>query len=92
MPIPQAIHFVDKVGYTELHICSYSHVGHTHQVSGLFFAHFINVREARTYTKRDTKMAVEIYRVVDCPPYLQDSQPSPLDKPLKQELVQDFKI
>jgi [protein-PII] uridylyltransferase len=84
-------HFVDQTGFTELYLCNYDRVGHMHQVSGLFFAHHIDVREARTYTKRDTKVAVEIYRIVHQPPYLGDSQPSPLDEELKKKLIRELR-
>ena len=85
------IHFVDKAGYTELHLCSYSHVEDMHQVSGLFFAHNIDVREARLYRKGDTKVALEIYRLVLQPPYLRDGKPLPLSEELKKELAQEIR-
>ncbi len=85
------IHFVDKAGYTELHLCGYSRIGNMHQVSGLFFAHHIDVRQALIYTKRDTNVAVDIYRLVHHPPHLRDSKPVPLDEYLKKELTQEIR-
>ena len=70
---------------------SYDRIGQMHQVSGLFFAHHIDVREARTYTKRDTKVSVGIYRIVHQPPYLRDGLPGPLDDELKKQLGQELK-
>jgi [protein-PII] uridylyltransferase len=85
-----ALQFIDRAGYTELHLCSYNRVGDLHQISGLFFAHHIDVREARVYTKTDTDIALEIYHVVHQPPYLQDSPPMPLDEGLKKQLVAEI--
>ena len=87
---PTEIQFVDRAGYTELHLCSYNLVGEMHLVSGLFFAHNIDVREARAYTKEDTNIGLEIYHVLHQPPYLQGKAPMPLDDDLKKELIQEI--
>jgi [protein-PII] uridylyltransferase len=89
-PTPVALQFVDKPGFTELHLAGYSRVGNMHDVSGLFFAHHIDVREARIYTKTETKVALEIYHLVHQPPYLQHSTPMPLDEEIKKELTQEI--
>ena len=88
---PAEIQFVDRAGYTELHLCSYNLVGEIHLVSGLFFAHNIDVREARAYTKKDTNIGLEIYHVLHQPPYLQGRAPMPLDDELKKELIQEIR-
>ena len=89
-PTPVALQLVDKPGFTELHLGCYSRVGDMHDVSGLFFAHHIDVREARIYMKTDTKVALEIYHLVHQPPYLQHNTPMPLDEEIKKELTQEI--
>lgn len=81
--------FVDRPGFTELHLCSPSRIGKLHTVSGLFFANGIDVREARVYTKQDTNTELEIYGLVHQPPHHR-GEPMPLDEELKREL--DFDI
>ncbi len=82
------IQFTDKPGFTELHLCSASRLGKLHTVSGLFFANNIDVRDAQVYTKRDTNVEIEIYRLVHQPPH--QREPMPLDEELKRSL--DFDI
>ncbi len=82
------IQFADKPGFTELHLCSRSRVGKMHIVSGLFFANNIDVRDAKVYTKKDTEVEIEIYRLVHRPPHQQE--PIPFDDELKRSL--DFDI
>ena len=89
-PTSVAIQFVDKPGFTELHLAGYSRIGDLHDISGLFFAHHIDVREARIYTKTDTKVALEIYHLVHRPPYRAHSTPMPLDEEVKKELAQEI--
>lgn len=83
------LQFVDKLGFTELHLCGYSRAGKLHTVSGLFFANNIDVRDARVYTKQDTNVELEIYRLVHQPPHF-TGEPLPLDEELKRDL--DFDI
>ncbi len=83
------IQFVDKPGFTELHLCGKSRIGRLHTVSGLFFANNIDVRDARVYPKQDTSVELEIYRLVHQPPHLR-GEPMPLDEELKRNL--DFDI
>ena len=83
------LQFVDKPGFTELHLCSHSRIGKLHTVSGLFFANNIDVRDARVYTKQDTHVELEIYRLVHQPPH-HTGEPLPLDEELKRDL--DFDI
>jgi len=58
-------------------------------VSGLFFANNIDVRDARIYTKQDTSVEFEIYRLVHQPPH-HGGEPLPLDEHMKRDL--DFDI
>ena len=83
------VQFVDRPGFTELHLCSPSRIGKLHTVSGLFFANGIDVRDARVYTKQDTNIELEIYRLVHQPLHHQ-GEPMPLDEELKRDL--DFDI
>ena len=83
------VQFVDRPGFTELHLCSPSRIGKLHTVSGLFFANGIDVRDARVYTKQDTNIELEIYRLVHQPLHHQ-GDPMPLDEELKRDL--DFDI
>ena len=89
MPSTGVIQFVDRPGFTELHLCSPSRIGKLHTVSGLFFANGIDVRDARVYTKQDTNIELEIYRLVYQPPH-HSEEPMPLDEELKRDL--DFDI
>ena len=88
-PSTGIIQFVDRPGFTELHLCSPSRIGKLHTVSGLFFANGIDVRDARVYTKQDTNTELEIYRLVHQPPHHR-GEPMPLDEELKRDL--DFDI
>ena len=88
-PSTGVIQFVDRPGFTELHLCSPSRIGKLHTVSGLFFANGIDVRDARVYTKQDTNIELEIYRLVHQPPH-HSGEPMPLDEELKRDL--DFDI
>ena len=88
-PSTGIIQFVDRPGFTELHLCSPSRIGKLHTVSGLFFANGIDVRDARVYTKQDTNLELEIYRLVHQPPH-HSGEPMPLDEELKRDL--DFDI
>ena len=83
------VQFVDRPGFTELHLCSPSRIGKLHRVSGLFFANGIDVRDARVYTKQDTHIELEIYRLVHQPLHHR-GEPMPLDEDLKRDL--DFDI
>ena len=83
------VQFVDRPGFTELHLCSPSRIGKLHTVSGLFYANGIDVRDARVYTKQDTNIELEIYRLVHQPPHHR-GEPMPLDEELKRDL--DFDI
>ena len=83
------VQFVDRPGFTEFHLCSPSRIGKLHTVSGLFFANGIDVRDARVYTKQDTSIELEIYRLVHQPAHHQ-GEPMPLDEELKRDL--DFDI
>ena len=83
------VQFVDRLGFTELHLCSPSRIGKLHTVSGLFYANGIDVRDARVYTKQDTNIELEIYRLVHQPPHHQ-GEPMPLDEELKRDI--DFDI
>lgn len=83
------IQFVDRPGFTELHLCSPSRLGKLHTVSGLFFANGIDVRDARVYTKQDTNIELGIYRLVHQPLHHR-GEPMPLDEELKRDL--DFDI
>ena len=83
------LQFVDKPGFTELHLCGHSRIGKLHTVSGLFFANNIDVRDARVYPKQDTNLELEIYRLVHQLSQ-QSSEPLPLDEDLKRDL--DFDI
>ena len=83
------LQFVDKPGFTELHLCSQGRIGKLHTVSGLFFANNIDVRDARVYTKQDTNVELEIYRLVHQPQH-HSGEPLPLDEELKRDL--DFDI
>ena len=89
MPSAGVVQFVDRPGFTELHLCSPSRIGKLHTVSGLFFANGIDVRDARVYTKQDTSVELEIYRLVHQPPH-HSGEPMPLDEELKRDL--DFDI
>ena len=88
-PSTGIVQFVDRPGFTELHLCSPSRIGKLHTVSGLFFANGIDVRDARVYTKQDTNIELEIYRLVHQPPHHR-GEPMPLDEELKRDL--DFDI
>jgi len=88
-PSAAILQFVDKQGFTELHLCGYSRVGKLHTVSGLFYANNIDVQDARVYTKQDTSVELEIYRLVHQPPHTL-AEPLPLDEELKRDL--DFDI
>ena len=88
-PSTGIIQFVDRPGFTEMHLCSPSRIGKLHTVSGLFFANGIDVRDARVYTKQDTNIELEIYRLVHQPPHHR-GEPMPLDEELKRDL--DFDI
>ena len=88
-PNPAISQFVDRPGFTELHLCSRSRIGKLHTVSGLFFANNIDVRDARIYTKQDTSVEFEIYRLVHQPPH-HSGEPLPLDEDMKRDL--DFDI
>lgn len=83
------VQFVDRPGFTELHLCSPSRIGKLHTVSGLFYANGIDVRDARVYTKQNTNIELEIYRLVHQPPHHQ-GEPMPLDEELKRDI--DFDI
>ena len=83
------LQFVDKPGFTELHLCGNSRIGKLHTVSGLFFANNIDVRDARVYPKQDTNLELEIYRLVHQTSQ-QSTEPLPLDEDLKRDL--DFDI
>ena len=83
------VQFVDRPGFTELHLCSPSRLGKLHIVSGLFYANGIDVRDARVYTKQDTNIELEIYRLVHQPPHHR-GEPMPLDEELKRDI--DFDI
>lgn len=84
------VQFVDKLGFTELHLCGRSRIGRLHTVSGLFFANNIDVRDARVYPKQDTAVELEIYRLVHQPPHLR-GEPMPLDEELKRNLDVDIR-
>ena len=88
-PSAGIVQFVDRPGFTELHLCSPSRIGKLHRVSGLFFANGIDVRDARVYTKQDTNIELEIYRLVHQPSHHR-GEPMPLDEDLKRDL--DFDI
>ena len=88
-PSAGIVQFVDRPGFTELHLCSPSRIGKLHRVSGLFFANGIDVRDARVYTKQDTNIELEIYRLVHQPLHHR-GEPMPLDEDLKRDL--DFDI
>ncbi|RKU36124.1 hypothetical protein C6496_14640 [Candidatus Poribacteria bacterium] len=88
-PSTGVVQFVDRPGFTELHLCSPSRIGKLHTVSGLFFANGIDVQDARVYTKQDTHVELEIYRLVHQPPHHR-GEPMPLDEELKRDL--DFDI
>ena len=88
-PSTGVVQFVDRPGFTELHLCSPSRIGKLHTVSGLFFANGIDVRDARVYTKQDINVELEIYRLVHQPPH-HSGEPMPLDEELKRDL--DFDI
>ncbi len=83
------LQYVDKPGFTELHLCSHRRIGKLHTVSGLFFANNIDVRDARVYTKQDSNVELEIYRVVHQPPH-HTGEPLPLDEELKRNLDLDI--
>ena len=83
------VQFVDRPGFTELHLCSPSRIGKLHTVSGLFYANGIDVRDARVYTKQDTNIELEIYRLVHQPPHHR-GEPMSLDEELKRDI--DFDI
>ena len=83
------VQFVDRPGFTELHLCSPSRIGKLHTVSGLFYANGIDVRDARVYTKQDTNIELEIYRLVHQPPHHR-GEPMPLDEELKRDI--DFDV
>lgn len=89
IPSAAILQFVDKQGFTELHLCGYSRVGKLHTVSGLFYANNIDVQDARVYTKQDTSVELEIYRLVHQPPHTV-AEPLPLDEEIKRDL--DFDI
>lgn len=84
------LQYVDRPGFTELHLCSHSRIGKLHTVSGLFYANNIDVRDARVYTKQDSNVELEIYRVVHQPPH-HTGEPLPLDEELKRELDLDIR-
>ena len=83
------VQFVDRPGFTELHLCSPSRIGKLHTVSGLFYANGIDVRDARVYTKQNTNIELEIYRLVHQPPHHR-GEPMPLDEELKRDI--DFDV
>lgn len=83
------LQYVDKPGFTELHLCSHRRIGKLHTVSGLFYANNIDVRDARVYTKQDSNVELEIYRVVHQPPH-HTGEPLPLDEELKRNLDYDI--
>ena len=89
-PSTGIIQFVDRSGFTELHLCSPSRIGKLHTVSGLFFANGIDVQDARVYTKQDTNIELEIYQLVHQPPHHQ-GEPMPLDEELKRDLDFDLR-
>jgi [protein-PII] uridylyltransferase len=80
------IEFVDKTGFTELHFCCPDRVGLINQITGAFYAYDIDVREANIYTKEDTSIALDTFKLVYKPRALKEIQPSPLSEELKTEI------
>jgi [protein-PII] uridylyltransferase len=85
---PVIVEFFDKTGYTELHFCCPDKVGLINQITGAFYAYDIDVREANIYTKEDTSIALDTFKLVYKPKALREIQPSPLSEDLKTEIKQ----
>ncbi|HIE30123.1 TPA: HD domain-containing protein [Candidatus Poribacteria bacterium] len=83
---PVIVEFVDKTGFTELHFCCPDRVGLINQITGAFYAYDIDVREASIYTKEDTSIALDTFKLVYKPRALREIQPSPLSEELKREI------
>jgi [protein-PII] uridylyltransferase len=83
---PVIVEFVDKTGYTELHFCCPDRVGLINQITGAFYAYDIDVREASIYTKEDTSIALDTFKLVYKPKALREIQPSPINEELKTEI------
>jgi len=86
--IPVIVEFVDRTGYTELHFCCPDKVGLINQITGAFYAYDVDVREASIYTKEDTSIALDTFKLVYKPRALREIQPSPLSEELKTEIKQ----
>ncbi len=85
---PIIVEFVDKAGYTEMHFCCPDRVGLINQIAGVLYAYDVDAREASIYTKEDTSLAVDTFKLVYKPPSLRESQPSPLSDSLQAEIRQ----
>ncbi|MFQ6042051.1 MAG: HD domain-containing protein, partial [Candidatus Poribacteria bacterium] len=83
---PVIIEFVDKTGFTELHFCCPDRVGLINQITGAFYAYDVDVREASIYTKEDTSIALDTFKLVYKPKALREIHPSPLSEELKTEI------
>jgi len=84
------VQFVDKRGYTELHFCCPDRVGLINQIAGVFYAHQTDVREAHIYTKVDTSVALDVFKLVYRPSVLREMQPEPISEELKSEIRRDI--
>ena len=85
---PVIVEFVDKTGYTELHFCCPDRVGLINQITGAFYAYDVDVREASIYTKEDTSIALDTFKLVYKPRALREIHPFPLSEELKAEIKQ----
>lgn len=85
---PVIVEFVDRTGYTDLHFCCPDKVGLINQITGAFYAYDVDVREASIYTKEDTSIALDTFKLVYKPRALRKIQPSPLSEELKAEIKQ----
>ena len=85
---PIIVEFVEKTGYTEMHFCCPDRVGLINQIAGVLYAYDVDAREASIYTKENTSLAVDTFKLVYKPPSLRETQLSPLSDNLQAEIRQ----
>ena len=59
-----SLHFVDKPGFTELHFCGSDRIGLLRGLTGILYAHQLNLREAAIYTTQSSHIAVDICKLI----------------------------
>ena len=84
------VQFIDRRGYTELHFCCPDRVGLINQIAGVFYAYQTDVREAQIYTKVDTGVALDVFKLVYRPRALREIQPEPISEALKAEIGREI--